>query len=156
MDASATTQISRLQKMSLEDLRAEYETTFGKPTKSRNRKQLFAQIARKLQGDEIPKPTLTVKFEVKKGKTKKAKKGDTTKPKRPIGARDPRLPKAGTTIERPYKGKKHIVRVLNEGFEYNGKPFRSLSAVAMAITGAKAINGYLFFQLGDYAKKASK
>ena len=155
MDASATTQISRLQSMGLEELRAEYEMAFGKATKSRNRKQLFTQIARKMQGDDIPKPTLTVKFEPKKGQGGKAKKTGEKKSTRvgPIGARDPRLPKAGTTIERDYKGKKHLVRVLEEGFEYDGKPFRSLSAVAMAITGAKAINGFLWFRLGDYAKK---
>ena len=49
MDANATTQISRLQKMGLQELRAEYEKAFGKPTKSRNSKQLLSQIARRLQ-----------------------------------------------------------------------------------------------------------
>jgi hypothetical protein len=63
------------------------------------------------------------------------------------------LPKVGTAIERAYKGKKLLVRVLDDGFEYQGKPHRSLSALAMAITGAKAMNGFLFFQLGKYAKK---
>ncbi len=47
MNASATTQISRLQKMSLEGLREQYQEVFGKPSKSRNRKQLFSQIARR-------------------------------------------------------------------------------------------------------------
>ena len=43
--------------------------------------------------------------------------------------------------------------VAKDHFEWEGKPYKSLSALAQAITGAKAINGYLFFQLGDYAKK---
>ena len=65
MDASATTRISGLIDMNLADLRAEYEKVFGKPTRSRNRKQLFSQIARQLQGQEngadpSGQPTLTV------------------------------------------------------------------------------------------------
>jgi Protein of unknown function (DUF2924) len=36
------------------------------------------------------------------------------------------------------------VRVLPTGFEYNGLAYRSLSAVARAITGAHC-NGFLFF-----------
>ena len=70
MEATMTTQISKLRKLDLRGLRAEYEQLFKKPTKSRNAKQLFAQIARKMQGDAVDdagaaKPTLTVKFERK-------------------------------------------------------------------------------------------
>ena len=153
MNASATSQISKLQKMDLKGLRTEYEKVFGKPTKSRNRNQLFAQIARKLQdGDSgtgkktsIPKPTVTVKFtpkrkpQKKSGKTKKAEPSTADKPKKrttmPIGGRDARLPKVGTTIERTYKGQKLLVRVLEKGFEFEGKDYRSLSALAKHITG---------------------
>jgi hypothetical protein len=134
--------------MDLKGLRAEYEKVFGEPTKSRNRNQLFAQIARKLQdGDEgtanrisVAKSTVTVKFTPKlqpKKKTGKAKKSKATtlaEPKKrqpePIGARDPRLPKVDTTITKKYKGEMINVRVLEKGFECGGKEFRSLSAVA--------------------------
>jgi len=166
MDASATTpvprtfgQISKLQKMDLAGLRAEYERVFGKPTKSRNRKQLFAQIARKLQAepvDEKPKadaakPTLTATFEPKRKRQPKGAKGgkkseSKQRPPKPIGARDPRLPKVGTTIERVYKGKKLLVRVLEKGFEFEGKEYRSLSALAKHITG-QIINGFAFFRV---------
>ena len=157
MEASATTQISRLQKMGLKDLRAEYEKAFGKPTKSRNRKQLFSQIAKKIQADrggqktaDAPvKPTLRVKFKRKTkarvgGKKKTAAKKSAIP--RPIGQRDPRLPKVGTTITREWHGKKYLVRVAESGFEYDGKPFRSLSGLAKHITG-QVINGFLFFGL---------
>jgi len=63
------------------------------------------------------------------------------------------ITKPGTTIERVYKGKKLLVTVTEDGFTFSGKPYRSLSALAMAITGAKAMNGFLFFCLGKYAKK---
>lgn len=63
------------------------------------------------------------------------------------GRRDPRLPKAGTTIERVYKGKTLLVRVLDEGFEHEGKPYRSLSPQANRITG-QIVNGFAWFRIG--------
>ena len=56
MNASATTLVSRALQMDLNELRAEYERICGNPTKSRNRKQLFSQIARKLQVGDPPDP----------------------------------------------------------------------------------------------------
>ncbi len=178
MSASATTQISKLQKMNLQELRDEYERAFGKSTKSRNRKQLFSQIARKLQADRrgqtldvtSGKPTLTVKYQPKKkavikakAKTKKVAskkaKAKTTcstskksKQATPVGQRDPRLPKVGTIITKEYKGQTINVRVLEKGFEYDGDVFRSLSAVAKHVTGS-IWNGYLFFGM---VKRGSK
>jgi len=166
MEASVATRISRLQKMDLTELREEYEKAFGEPTKSRNRKQLFGQISRKVQDDRATKkaenaparPTLTVKFEPKRkgkggGKKKKAaeKKPVNT---RPLGQRDPRLPKVGTTISKKYKGKTINVRVLEKGFEYDGRQFRSLSGVAKYISGS-IWNGFLFFALLDKGSKKS-
>jgi hypothetical protein len=170
MEATMTTQISKLQKASLKELREKYAEVFGKPTKSRNAKWLFTKIAKKLQdADEEPDsakkpvalPTLVAKYErKKKGRSKRvpkpkaeSKDGKRSKQQfREAGQRDPRLPKPGTTLERVYKGKKLLVRVLEDGFEYEGRPFKSLSALAQHITGAKAINGYLWFRLGKYAK----
>ena len=169
MDASATTAISKLRRMDLKELQAEYERVFERPSKSRNREWLFKVIAKKLQDNEEPEsakrpvalPTLIAKYSKKdrsKNKTKAAAREKKTKTRvKPVGDRDPRLPKVGTTIERVYKGKKLLVTVAEDGFTFAGKSYRSLSALAAHITGAKAINGYLFFQLGDYAKdKASK
>lgn len=174
MDASATTALSRLRRMDLKELQVEYERVCGKPSKSRNREWLFKTVARALQGQDEPKsdqpagPTITAKFERKsrsKNKTKTAKREKAAKvgkkPRsrvKPIGDRDPRLPKQGTVIERLYKKRKLLVTVEQDGFTFGGKSYRSLSALAQHITGAKAINGFLFFQLGDYAKvkKAGK
>lgn len=171
---SVTERLAALTGMNLGQLREEYEAVFGKASLSRNRKQLVKKIAEKIQADAATtdtsteaalKPTLTVKFERKRGKKSGGKGKGRSKRKAATEAkesatsshtvrqRDPRLPKVGTTIERVYKGKKLLVRVTEDGFEYQGKPYRSLSALAMAITGAKAINGHLFFQLGKYAKK---
>ncbi len=63
-------------------------------------------------------------------------------------AGDPRLPAPGTTLTRVYKGRTVKVRVLPEGFEWEGRRYRSLSAVAKAITGSHC-SGYTFFELTD-------
>ena len=52
----------------------------------------------------------------------------------------------GTILTREYKGRNHIVTVLPNGFEWEGEIYKSLSAVANAITGTHT-SGYLFFRL---------
>jgi hypothetical protein len=59
---------------------------------------------------------------------------------------DPRLPKAGTVLNRRYRNQLHQVQVLAQGFAYADSTYRSLSAVAKAITGSHC-NGFLFFGL---------
>ena len=53
-------------------------------------------------------------------------------------------PIAGTRLIREYQGVEHCVTVLADGFEYQGRPYRSLSAIARAITGTRW-NGWTFF-----------
>ena len=55
-------------------------------------------------------------------------------------------PITGTRLIREWQGIEHTVTVLADGFEYQGRPFKSLSAVARAITGTRW-NGPLFFGL---------
>lgn len=52
--------------------------------------------------------------------------------------------KAGTKLIREYQGKKHEVTALEKGFEYQGKTYKSLSAIANEITGTRW-NGKIFF-----------
>ena len=70
--------------------------------------------------------------------------------------RDPRLPAVGTTIVRPYKGKDIRVKVLADGFEYDGTHYRSLTKVALVATGYKAISGPAFFRLTGDAPETPK
>jgi hypothetical protein len=59
---------------------------------------------------------------------------------------DLRLPLPGTVLTRSFKGKTVKVCVLPDGFRYQDRRFRSLSAVAEHITGTRW-NGYVFFSL---------
>jgi hypothetical protein len=44
--------------------------------------------------------------------------------------------KTGTTLVRQWRGHTHAVFVRDDGFEYEGQPYRSLSVIAKRITGA--------------------
>ena len=55
-------------------------------------------------------------------------------------------PLAGTRLVREHAGVEHVVTVLADGFEWEGRPYRSLSAIARAITGTRW-NGWTFFGL---------
>ena len=56
-------------------------------------------------------------------------------------------PKPGTTITRAFKGAKITVKVTADGFLYRGKTYRSLTQLALEITGYKAVSGPRFFGL---------
>ena len=58
-------------------------------------------------------------------------------------------PIAGTRLVREWKGVEHTVTVLTDGFEWEGRPYRSLSAIARAITGTRW-NGLVFFGLKNH------
>ena len=55
-------------------------------------------------------------------------------------------PLAGIRLVRQHGGVEHVVTVLADGFEWEGRPYRSLSAIARAITGTRW-NGWAFFGL---------
>lgn len=57
----------------------------------------------------------------------------------------------GVRIVRDWRGERHEVKVLESGFEYQGKQYRSLTAIATAITGTKR-SGPLFFGLREDGK----
>jgi hypothetical protein len=60
--------------------------------------------------------------------------------------RTDRKPVAGTRLLREFHGVEHMVTVTIEGYEYRGRPYKSLSAIARAITGVQW-NGWVFFGL---------
>jgi hypothetical protein len=58
-------------------------------------------------------------------------------------------PIAGTRLVREWRGDEHTVTVMAEGYEWEGRPYRSLSAIARAITGTRW-NGLVFFGLKSH------
>jgi DNA invertase Pin-like site-specific DNA recombinase len=58
------------------------------------------------------------------------------------------MPIAGTRLIREWQGVEHVVTVTADGFEWQGRPYKSLSAIARAITGTRW-NGWVFFGLKE-------
>ena len=56
------------------------------------------------------------------------------------------MPIVGTRLLREWQGVEHVVTVTADGFDWQGRPYRSLSAIARAITGTRW-NGWVFFGL---------
>jgi Protein of unknown function (DUF2924) len=67
-------------------------------------------------------------------------------PVAPAPKADARLPRPGTVLRKAHKGTTHEVTVKEDGFDYQGTHFTSLSTVAKAIAGT-AWNGFAFFGL---------
>ena len=55
-------------------------------------------------------------------------------------------PIVGTVLVREWQGTEHRIKVLDDGYEYQRQPYKSLSAIARAITGTRW-NGWVFFGL---------
>ena len=55
-------------------------------------------------------------------------------------------PISGTRLIREWQSVEHCVTVRDHDYEYQGRPYKSLSAVARAITGTRW-NGWVFFGL---------
>ena len=65
------------------------------------------------------------------------------------------LPVAGTRLVRMWDDRRYEVTVTATGFEFEGRPYRSLSAIANAITGTHW-NGRVFFGLRAAVKEAAR
>jgi len=63
------------------------------------------------------------------------------------------MPIAGTRLIREWQGVEHVVTVTPDGFEWQGRPYTSLSAIARAITGTRW-NGWVFFGLKSRRARA--
>ncbi|OZA00353.1 MAG: hypothetical protein B7X99_04480 [Rhizobiales bacterium 17-65-6] len=62
-------------------------------------------------------------------------------------------PITGTRLLREWQGVEQIVTVTQGGFEWQGRPYQSLSAIARAITGTRW-NGWVFFGLKNHRRTA--
>jgi hypothetical protein len=62
-------------------------------------------------------------------------------------------PIVGTRLLREWRGVEQIVTVTADGFEWQGRPYRSLSNIARAITGTRW-NGLVFFGLKNHRRRA--
>ena len=150
------TEIMELKEKSLDELKAKYEGLFpGQQAPSNNKVFLWRKIAYRIQELEyggIPAESqskieqLIQQFDPINNKALRPNATPENRPKKSGLSRDKRLPIPGTVIIKEYKGIKLEIKVLESGFEYHNKTYKSLTAIAKEVTGAHW-NGYLFFNL---------
>ena len=135
--------LAALKAMSVKELKAEWQTLFDAPAPNNSRTFLENRLAYRIQELTYGGPDKQTRRlldlladEVEGTLTRKAQ------------IADPRNPVVGTKLIREWDGVAHTVTVLKDGFELNGKRYKSLSAVARSITGTRW-NGYRFFGLRE-------
>lgn len=151
-------EVERLRDLSTDQLRAKWVEVWGEKCRSRNKDFLRKRIAWKIQANaygglsqraldrarELADETL-LKIRNPAPFGPPSTGGRTTR-QRIHAPGDPRIPGPGSVITRDYKGRKLLVAVQDDGFEFEGRVYRSLSAIAKEVTGAHW-NGVHFFGL---------
>jgi DUF2924 family protein len=133
--------LAALERAPTADLKQQWRQLFGREPPPFSRSYLESRLAYRIQ--ELAygglKPETAARLEAL---GEKLDGGNVTL--RRIRADD--RPIAGTRLIREHRGIEHAVVVLADGFEYDGRPYRSLSAIARHITGTRW-NGWTFFGL---------
>mgnify|MGYP001619400769 FL=1 len=159
--------VKTLARMTVTQLRQRYGEVFGEAARSFNKQHLVKRIAWRLQamheGDLSERARrrarelandADLRIRPPAAPAETGGNGGTATSTFRVEA-DDRLPMAGTLLKRRYKGQTVQVRVLSQGFEFDGEVYRSLSAVARKVTGAHW-NGYHFFDLPKPGKEAAE
>jgi hypothetical protein len=162
VDIALIRKLTELRRMSVPALQKTYREVFGEETRSWHKQYLFRRIAWQMQAQSeggLSAEAVRRAAEIADDADLRlgGPKGfwswpEQTKPKeKPSHSqshRDDRLPQPGSLLTRRHHGKDVVVRVLEGGFEYQSRHYRSLSAIAREVTGTRW-NGLLFFGLAE-------
>ena len=162
MTVNVQRELALLGRMSVKELKRKYAEVFGDETRTGNRIWLVRRIAWRIQAkamgglsERAYKRATELSNESDLRSIPPKQPGDkfkdtaglpTTVTQTVAFTEDNRVPLPGTMLSRQYKGRRIHVRVLQNGFEFEGEVYRSLSAVAKAISGTHC-NGFRFFRL---------
>jgi hypothetical protein len=133
--------LAALQAAPMAELKEQWRTLFGKEPPPFNRPYLVSRLAYRIQ--EVAYGGLKPETRARLEALGKQLDGGNVVLRR-IRADSRPLP--GTRLIREHNGVQHVVTVRAEDFEYEGRPYRSLSAIARHITGTRW-NGWTFFGL---------
>lgn len=136
--------LAALKTMTFAELKTEWRRLFAGEPPPYNRRYLESRLAYRVQelahGGLKPQTLARLKA--------LGEQLDGGKPSRRRIRADQR-PVPGTVLIREWRGMAHRVTVTRDGFEWEGRPYQSLSAIARAITGSRW-NGWSFFGLRSY------
>ena len=145
---SITEEIEELRGLEVPALVARYRELFGRDPRVKNRTWLWRRIAWKIQEIRFGGLSTVAKRRLEELIAEldlPADERSVPRASRRQG-QSSRTIAVGTTLVRTWRGHDVCVQVVEQGFEYEGQVFESLSAVAKAITGSHW-NGRLFFGL---------
>ncbi|HEX03985.1 MAG TPA: DUF2924 domain-containing protein [Bacteroidetes bacterium] len=157
-------EVQNLHTQTVGELKRKYAEVFGEETRSNNKDYLRKKIAWRLQSlDEGGLSERARKraeelandsdIRMRAPKTKTVKPG--TKMGEPVSFLSKSKSKEllpGMTLKRVYKNQTLLVTVTEKGLLFNGKTYRSLSAIAKEVTGS-LWNGRLFFGLTKHSRE---
>jgi hypothetical protein len=158
--ASVWKEIEQLRRGTVRELQAKYLELFGQPSRSNHKQFLFRRVAWRLQAlayGELSERARQRALAVAEDADLRIKAPphlvgtaqqvlQPTLRSRGKPRRDERLPGSGSVLRREFKGQQVVVQVLPEGFQYQDRLYKSLSAIARQVTGTPW-NGYTFFRL---------
>ncbi len=140
-------QLAALPGKTTAELKQLWRELYDREPPSFNRDYLIKRLAYRIQ--ELAYGGLSARAEAKLDRLIADEEARLAgKPVHHRGAR----PIAGTRLIRAWQGVEHSVTVLVDCYEYRGRPYKSLSAIARAITGTRW-NGPLFFGVRNYSAK---
>jgi hypothetical protein len=133
--------LAALQIATAAELRDQWRALFGREPPPYNRKFLESRLAYRIQ--ELAYGGLRPETRARLEALGEQLDGGNVVLRR---VRADSRPLPGTRLIREHGGVQHVVTVRADGFEYEGRPYRSLSAIARHITGTRW-NGWTFFGL---------
>src|SRR5262245_19898856 len=156
MHVNVGKEVAALQAMTVAELRVRYTEVFGEETRVGNKAWLVKRIIWRLQalgeGDlserarrRAAELAQDADLRLSPPRQKQTALASVQKNGKASAPANGVRPLPGTILTRWYKGQTLKVQVLRYGFEYDGQTYKSLSAVAKAITGSHT-SGNLFFR----------
>ena len=153
--ATVTARIHALQQMTTAQLREEWRQVMGEEPRSYHRTWLWRRLAWAIQAKEYGGLSARAQERLKEllpqaeawlplGRRAFQDAGTGLPTPR---TRDPRLPASGTEIVRSYRGRNLVVRILEDGYEFEGRRYASLTKIVKAVTGGSHQSGPRFFGL---------
>ena len=154
METTVLRQLTELQDMPFPALKDRWRNLYGTEPPRYKRQHMIRRLAYRIQELAYGGLSEETKTELERIATEADANPAAALRKR----HKPKIthPLPGTRLVRDWNGTRHEVTAIDGGFEYSGRRYRSLSAVAKAITGAHW-SGPQFFGLRTptQAKEAS-
>jgi hypothetical protein len=141
MTDSISARLAALKTMPMPELKAQWRTLFDTEPPPFNRRHLENRIGYRIQ--ELVYGGLRPETIKRLEALGEQYDGGNLATRR---VRHDTRPLVGTVLIREWRGAEQVVTVRADGYEFEGRPYRSLSAIARAITGTRW-NGLVFFGL---------